>query len=129
MCAIVPVTPVVITLPATVLSSPIEIVPLPEPDELTGGTSWPPLNMTLTSSAWAENGHQVTSTAAPTATTTSERLAVREIAFIVFSTGPSSCPAQKAVPRKPGPCTQHPLCHNPKLTSSQASVSSPTGGT
>src|SRR4030095_5961299 len=103
MCAIVPVTPVVVTLPVTLLSSPIEIVPLPEPDEVTGGTSWPPLNMTLTSSAWAENGYQVRSTAAPRATTTRERLAVRE--------GPIKLFGAKVVPRKPGPFTQHRLCH------------------
>src|SRR5580765_6732572 len=127
MCAIVPVTPVVVTLPVTVLSSPIEIVPLPAPDEVTGGTSWPPLNMTLTSSAWAENGYQVTSTAAPRATTTRERLAVREIAFILFSTGPSSCSAKKSGSAQTGPIHRASAVPHPKLTSSQACVSSPAG--
>ena len=53
MCAIVPLTPVVVTLPLTVLSSLIMIVPLPAAALCTGGTSWLPLRLTCTAPASA----------------------------------------------------------------------------
>jgi len=47
MCAAVAVTPVVVTLPLTDLSSFTVIVPLPDAEVLTGGTSSSPLSVTL----------------------------------------------------------------------------------
>src|SRR5688572_16131536 len=47
MCAMVPTTPSVLTLPLTVLSSFTVIVPLPEDLVVTGGTSSEPLSFTL----------------------------------------------------------------------------------
>ncbi len=48
MCAMVPSTPVVVTLPLTVPSAFTRMVPLPLPVALTGGTSSAPLSLTLT---------------------------------------------------------------------------------
>ena len=48
MCAMVPCTPVVLTLPLTEPSALTRIVPLPEPVTLSGGTSSVPVSLTLT---------------------------------------------------------------------------------
>src|SRR5688572_22467458 len=48
MCAMVPGTPLVVTLPVTVPSSATRKLPLPEPCVLTGGTSSAPVRLTLT---------------------------------------------------------------------------------
>ena len=58
MCAIVPLTPVVVTLPDTEPSSATVMVPLPLPSVLTAGTSWSPDSVTLTSAASAEAGDE-----------------------------------------------------------------------
>src|SRR6267378_8201538 len=47
MCAAVPFRPFVVTLPLTVWSSFTEILPSPEAEVLTGGTSSAPLSVTL----------------------------------------------------------------------------------
>jgi hypothetical protein len=47
MCAAAAVIPVVVTLPLTDLSSFTVIVPLPDAEVLTGGTSSSPLSVTL----------------------------------------------------------------------------------
>ena len=47
ICAAVATTPVVVTLPLTDLSSFTVIVPLPDAEVLTGGTSSAPLSVTL----------------------------------------------------------------------------------
>jgi hypothetical protein len=48
MCAAVPSTPDVVTLPLTDLFAATVIVPFPEADVFTGGTSCAPLSVTLT---------------------------------------------------------------------------------
>src|SRR5262245_66376193 len=48
MCAMVPATPVVVTLPLTDRSAPTVILPLPDPEVVTGGDSWLPLRATST---------------------------------------------------------------------------------
>src|SRR5262245_7639695 len=67
MCAATPTTPVVVTLPLTALSSPTTMVPVPEADVFTGGTSWAPLSATLT--CWLHDGpgHATRTAAAATA--------------------------------------------------------------
>src|SRR5688572_16341010 len=47
MCAMVPCTPVVVTLPLTEPSSATRMLPEPDPEALTGGTSSAPLSLTL----------------------------------------------------------------------------------
>src|SRR5919197_3395514 len=47
MCAMVPCTPSVLTLPVTVPSSATRKLPLPEPPLVTGGTSSAPVSLTL----------------------------------------------------------------------------------
>lgn len=46
-------TPVVVTLPLTALSGATVMVPLPEAEVVTGGTSWLPLSAILT--AWLQD--------------------------------------------------------------------------
>src|SRR6059036_1077327 len=53
MWAAVPLTPVVLMLPAIDWSAATVIVPLPVAVVVTGGTSWLPLSVTLTSTAEA----------------------------------------------------------------------------
>src|SRR5262249_42877337 len=53
MWAAVPLTPVVLMLPLIDWSAATVIVPLPVALVVTGGTSWPPLSVTLTSTAEA----------------------------------------------------------------------------
>src|SRR5512132_752391 len=53
MCAAVPATPLVLTLPAIVLSAAIANMPLPVAEVLTGGTSCSPVRLTGTSTASA----------------------------------------------------------------------------
>src|SRR6185437_7916581 len=53
MCAAVGVKPLAVTLPLTLPSSLIVMVPLPEPLLFTGGTSWSPDSFTFIDSASA----------------------------------------------------------------------------
>src|SRR5262245_39134189 len=77
MCAAVPATPVVVTLPLTDLSAPTVMVPLPVAEVVTGGTSWLPLSTTFTS--WLQDipGHPAMSTATAPMTAHKPDLAVR----------------------------------------------------
>src|SRR5260221_8087336 len=47
ICAAVPAMPEVVTLPLTDLSEPTIMVPLPDAEVVTGGTSCAPLNVTF----------------------------------------------------------------------------------
>src|SRR5205085_986886 len=78
MCAIVPATPVVVTLPLTAPSGATVIAPMPLPDADTGGTSWSPVSL--------RSAAQASEAAARAATEAAMRI-VRRLAFMVAPLG------------------------------------------
>src|SRR5215831_2143637 len=124
MCAAVPATPDVVTLPLTDLSSPTVIVPVPEALVVTAGTSWLPLSATLTSAAWARLAREATSIAAALILARSIRLIVHLLSVVAWTT--SSSVTSEARAEFPASLTRRPIGATPsQRCSGTADGSSP----
>src|SRR5262249_11191742 len=99
MWAAVPLTPVVVILPLIDWSAATVIVPLPVALVVTGGTSWLPLSVTLTSTAEATPTLIATTVAITPNNAQSVRLIVCLLSIVAEDTPSSNLWAPTMVPR------------------------------